>query len=92
MQEPESAAFKIRVCMGGRCRMNFAEDLLKIAQKAAGESASVAVEPRPCLDQCEKGPNVEIVQAPAGEAVQILNGVTPNQMAQLSRSLLEEKA
>ena len=71
--------------------MNFSPDLLKIAERELGQNPKIQAEQRGCLARCEEGPNVEVAEAQTGETLEIRSRVMPMQMAQLSRSLLEER-
>lgn len=75
--------------MGGRCRMNFSQDLLKAAEKLVAGSTQVQVEPRSCLDQCEKGPNVELVEL-GKDPGEIRHGLTPGELTKMLTPLLGE--
>ena len=69
---PSSPKQAIGVCIGKACTKRGSADLLATAQ-AAAEGRDVDVVPCKCLDQCKKGPNVQI--SIAGQKPYLVTGV-----------------
>lgn len=83
----------IKICQGGSCRRNFAEESLKLAEKTLGihagentQNGEIRLETCGCLSNCELGPNVFIGASgtPLSNLLQsgtVLNHMTPKNLA-----------
>ena len=59
--------YTIRVCSGFMCKQNFSDDLFKEFKKAVGENENITIEKSGCFAQCDKGPNIQVINEETGE-------------------------
>ncbi len=77
----------IKICMGGSCRRNFAEENVAKAEEILGIKAGETttdgqfrLEKTGCLSHCEEGPNVFFSQHSGPLSLVIMDGKVENHM------------
>jgi len=60
--------YTIRVCSGFACTQNLSEDIMKEIKKLVRDNDDIEVEKRGCFTQCDKGPNLEVVNEETGKS------------------------
>ena len=74
--------YKIRICCGPRCKMNFSEDIFKEAEKLISNNPDIELEKRGCMALCHIGPNVEVINQETND-VKVYNKIAPSDLSEI---------
>jgi NADH:ubiquinone oxidoreductase subunit E len=78
--------FTVRICQGIECDNCGGGDLFKEAKKSAENRNHITIEKRHCMAQCQKAPNVQVMDE-AGKEVARYSMVDSKEMQQIIESL-----
>lgn len=81
--------YLIRICLAGPCKMSFADDLLKQAEKLTADHPHIQVQWRSCMNFCRKAPNIEIVDPEKESIIAVHHSVMPNDLSSIIQGLIE---
>ena len=66
--------YRLRICQGVNCLNFLSDDIFKHAEKIAKDHPEIIIEKRSCTGQCEKAPNMQIINEETGKS-EIVNHI-----------------